>query len=86
MALAMAMAMALAEINKMNEHEEMIFNLFLIEFMKDYPVVGFIANVFTYEKLIETGTFKMLKDCFPENEVRHDGIMINFNYIVGEYE
>lgn len=64
----------------MNEHEEVIFNLFLIEFMQDYCEVRIKISVYDYSPVINLPAFKMLKDCFPENEVCVRRSYFNYHY------
>jgi hypothetical protein len=52
------------------KHDELIFNLFLIEFWKDFNCVGYrIIDLNDYLDIYNLSSFCMLKDCFPENEV-----------------
>lgn len=53
----------------MRKIDEIIFNLFLIEFWMDYfPTSRFEVDEYGYHHALQSHTFQMLKDCFPENE------------------
>lgn len=53
----------------MDKHTEIIFNLFLIEFIFDYCRRRPEIYESSYNIALNTDEFKMIKDCFPINEV-----------------
>ena len=66
----------------MNEHDEIIFNLFIYEFYKnDY--MPKIVTESDYIGHFNTYWFGKVKDCFPENEICFvNGITLkSYNYI-----
>jgi hypothetical protein len=54
-------------------NDEVIFNLFLIEYWSDYTFGGIyyfnLMNKSDYDWNTQLPVFVMLKSCFPENEV-----------------
>ena len=69
----------------MSEHEEQIFNLFIIEFFN----TGYspkVSNVYRYETTINTQWFPLFKDCFPVNESTFELLSaMTVNYIDKEW-
>ena len=55
----------------MNKDTELIFNLFIMKFNDDYYVElkTYPRDEFNYNLCLRHAEFKMLKDCFPENEI-----------------
>ncbi len=52
----------------MKDFDEVIFNLFIIAFM--YPeYFRYIEEESEYSHILNSHTFSLLKDCFPENEI-----------------
>jgi hypothetical protein len=73
----------------MNENTEIIFNLFLFEFY--FSSIGVENTCFNtldswedYDDYRCGYDFKIVKDCFPENEFCEHGKWVTLNWIEGE--
>jgi len=71
---------------KMDKNTEIIFNLFVMEFISGYyrdnPWVSHIRSAEEYKSLLEIDLIKVGLDCFPVNEYCYNGIYIkDYNYI-----
>jgi hypothetical protein len=69
----------------MDKELEIIFNLFIYEFMDCYYLGEKIEidSEITYKTLLGLSQFKLLKDCFPVGErAWSSSLMGKFNYII----
>lgn len=66
----------------MDNNMEIIFNLFLMEFWKDFNVAGYtITNIDDYLGVYNLSSFCMLRECYPKNEYCDHGKWTTLNWI-----
>lgn len=68
----------------MKDFDEVIFNLFIFEFIQDYcHGERVIPSEIGYYDAITDNTFQLIKDCFPVGEIAwSNSLKGTFNYII----